>query len=61
MVYSNLLHVNQSTNLEGSVEPDIPEHSLVELELAMENLKKQKAPRVDHIPSKLILAGGDKL
>ena len=41
--YSNLLNVNQSTNLEGSeiniVEPDIPEPSLVEL--AIENLKKK--------------------
>ena len=41
---SNLLNVNQSTNLEGSeiytVEPDIPEPSLIEVKLAIENFKK---------------------
>ena len=43
--YSNLLNINRSTNLEGSeiytVEPDIPEASLVQVELAVEDLKKK--------------------
>ena len=42
--YSNLLNVNRSTNFEGSeiytVEPDITEPSIVEVEIAIENLKK---------------------
>ena len=63
--YSNLLNVNQSTNHEGSeiytVEPDIPKPSLVEVELTVEKLKKHKTPGVDHIPSELIQACGDKL
>ena len=43
--YSNLLNVNQSTSHEGSelytVEPDITEISLVEVELAKEKLKQK--------------------
>ena len=39
--FRNLLNVNQSTNHEGSEiyteEPDIPEPSLIEVELAVEN------------------------
>jgi hypothetical protein len=56
--YSNLLNVNQNTNLE---KPDIPEPSLIEVERAIENFKKRKAPGADHIPSKLIEKGRDKL
>ena len=40
---------------------DIPEPSLIEVELAIEKLKRHKATGVDHIPSKLIQAGGGKL
>ena len=51
--YSNLLNFNQSTSHEGSevytVEPDIREPSLIEVELAIEKLKKHKATGVDHI------------
>ena len=61
----NSLNVNQSTSHEGSevytAEPDIPESSLIEVELAIEKLKKHKATGVDHIPSELIQAGGSKL
>jgi hypothetical protein len=60
--YSNLLNANQSNNLEGSEiyteEHDIPEPSLLEVEHAIECLKKHKAPGVDHIPSKPIQAVG---
>ena len=46
-----------------TAEPDIPELivSLIEVELAIEYLKRHKATGVDHIPSELIQAGGDKL
>jgi len=61
----NLLNANQSTIHEGSDiytgEPDIPEPSIIEVELAIEKLNKRKATGVDHIPSELIQAGGSKL
>ena len=44
-----------------TAEPDIPEPSLIEVELAIDKLKKHKATGVDHIPSELIQAGGGKL
>ena len=44
-----------------TADPDIPEPSHIEVEIAIENLKKHKATRVDRIPSKLIQAGGGKL
>ena len=55
--FSNLLNINQGTSQEESVytaEPDIPESSLTEVELAIEELKKDKATGLDHIPSELI-------
>ena len=36
-----------------TADPDIPEPSHIEVEIAIENLKKHKAPREDHIPSEL--------
>ena len=55
----------KSTSHEGSevytAEPDNPEPSLIEVELAIEKLKKHKATGVDHIPSELFQAGGSKL
>ena len=45
--FSNLLNVNQSTSHEGSevytAEPDIPEPSLIKVDLAIEKLKRHKA------------------
>ena len=38
-----------------------PDLSLLEVELAIEKLKRHKATGLDHIPSKLIQADGDKL
>ena len=62
---SELLNFNQTTSHEErkiyTAEPDIPEPSLLEVELTIENLRKHKTPGVDHIPSKLILADGVKL
>ena len=65
MFFSNLLNVNQSTSHEGSevytAEPDISEPSLIEVDLAIEKLKRHKATEVYHIPSELIQADGGKL
>ena len=44
-----------------TAEQDIPEYSLIEIELAIEKLKRHKATGVDHIPSELIQAGAGKL
>ena len=44
-----------------TAEPDIPEPSQIEVELAIEKLKRHKATGVDHIPSELIQVGGGKL
>ena len=44
-----------------TAEPDIPEASLIEVELALEKLKWHKPTGVHHIPSELIQAGGGKL
>ena len=56
--FSNLLNVNQNTSHGGSevytAEPDIPDPSLIEVELAIEKLKRHKGTRVDHILYKLI-------
>ena len=53
--FSNLLNSNQSTSHGGSevytTGPDIPEPSLIEVELTIEKLKRHKATGVDHIPS----------
>ena len=53
--YTINIEINQSTSHEGSVvytaEPDIPESSLIEVELAIKKLKRNKATGVDHIPS----------
>ena len=37
-----------------TAEPDIPEPSLIEVELAIEKLKKHKSTGADPIPSELI-------
>ena len=62
---SSILNFNQSTNLEGSeiftVEPNIPEPSLLESITRYREFKKHNAPGLHHIPSELIQAGGDKL
>jgi hypothetical protein len=39
----------------------VPEHSLVEGELTIENLKRYKSPGTDQIPAKLIKAGDEIL
>ena len=44
-----------------TAEPDIPEPSPIEVELAIDKFKKHKATGVDNIQSELIQTGGDKL
>jgi hypothetical protein len=41
-----------------AAEPLVPEPSVLEVELALENLKSKKSPGIDQIPSELINAGG---
>jgi hypothetical protein len=53
--FNNLLKVNQCTSHEGSelytAESDVPEPSLIEVELAIEKLKRHKTTLVNHFPS----------
>jgi hypothetical protein len=44
-----------------TVEPLIPEPSLVEAEIAIGKLKSYKSPGTDHILAELIKAGGETL
>jgi hypothetical protein len=58
--FSNTLNFNQSTSHEGS-EVYTAEPSLIDVELAIENLKRHKDTGVDHIPSELFQADIGKL
>ncbi|KAJ4430139.1 hypothetical protein ANN_22349 [Periplaneta americana] len=44
-----------------TAEPFIPEPTLSEVEIAIENLKKYKSPGIDQIPTELIQEGGSAL
>jgi hypothetical protein len=44
-----------------TAEPLVPEPSLVEVEIIIENLKSYKSPGTDQIPAELIKAGGETL
>jgi hypothetical protein len=60
--FSHLLNV-QGVNDGGKVEihtaePQVPEPSALEVDLAIEKLKNDKSPGVDQIPTELIKAGG---
>ncbi|KAJ4446159.1 hypothetical protein ANN_12852 [Periplaneta americana] len=44
-----------------NAEPFIPEPTLSEVEIAIENLKKYKSPGIDQIPAELIQEGGSSL
>jgi hypothetical protein len=44
-----------------TAEPLVPEHSLVEVEIAIGKLKSYKSPGTDQIPAELIKAGGEIL
>jgi hypothetical protein len=41
-----------------TAEPLVPESSVLEVELVIENLKSHKSPGIDQIPAELIKAGG---
>ena len=41
-----------------TAEPLVPEPSALEVELAIEKLKRHKSPGIDQIPAELIKAGG---
>ena len=61
-------HSSQLLNIHGvndvrqteihTAEPLVPEPSAIEVELAIEKLKRHKSPGVDQIPAELIKAGG---
>jgi hypothetical protein len=44
-----------------TAEPLVPEPSLVEVEIAIGNLRSYKSPGTDNIPAELIKAGGETL
>jgi hypothetical protein len=44
-----------------TAEPLVPEPSLVEVEIATDNLKSYKSPCTDKIPTEMIKAGGETL
>ena len=41
--------------------PLVPEPSAFQIEMAIENLKRRKSPRIDQIPAELIIAGDRKI
>jgi hypothetical protein len=54
-------HFSQLLNVQTEIhtaEPLVPEPSLFEVHMAIENLKRHKSPVTDHIPAELIKAGG---
>jgi hypothetical protein len=61
-------HFSQVLNVHGvndvrqtevhTAEPLVPEHSAFEVEMAIENLKRHKSPRIDQIPAELIKSRG---
>jgi hypothetical protein len=55
----NIHGVNDVSQTElHTAEPLVPEHSAYEFEMAIENLKRNKSPVIDKIPTELIKAGG---
>ena len=63
--FSQLLNVHKGNDL-GEIqiqtaEPLIPEPTLLEVESAIEKLKKYKSPGIDQISAQLIQDGGNSL
>ena len=63
--FSQLLNVHKGNNV-GEIqiqtaEPLISEPTLLEVEIAIEKLKKYKSPGIDQIPADLIQDGGNPL
>jgi hypothetical protein len=44
-----------------TAEPLVPGRSHLEVEIAIDKLKKYKSPGIDHIPAELYQAGGETL
>jgi hypothetical protein len=58
----NILGVHDVRQMDiHTAEPLVPEPSLVEVEIAIGQLKSYKSPGIDQIPAKLIKAGGEIL
>jgi hypothetical protein len=60
--FSQILNVHGVSHVRQAdihtVEPLVPEPSVLEVELAIERLKSHKSPGIDQIPAELIKAGG---
>ena len=60
--FSQLLEVHGANDVSETeihtAEPLVPEPSVFEIELDIENLKSHKSPDIDQVPSELIKAGG---
>jgi hypothetical protein len=55
----NVHEVNDVTQTEiHTAEPLVPDPSTLEIEIAIEKLKRHKSPGIDQIPAELIKAGG---
>jgi hypothetical protein len=61
-LFSQLLNVHGVNDVRQTklhtAERLVPEASAVEVELAIQKLKRHKSPSTDHIPAELIKAGG---
>jgi len=59
--FSQLLNVHEVKDVRQAeiytVEPQVPEPSAFEVELAIEKLKNHKSPGIDQIPAEMIKAG----
>jgi hypothetical protein len=60
--FSQLLNIHRVNDVRQNevhtAEPLVPEPSAIEVEMAIEKLKRQKSPGIDQIPAELIAAGG---
>jgi hypothetical protein len=63
--FSQLLNVHGDNDVKQTeihtAEPLVPEPSALEVEMAIEKLKRYKSPGTDQIPAELIKAGGSKI
>ena len=58
---SQLFNVHEASDVRqrnNTAEPLVPEPSVSDIQMAIENLKRHKSPGTDQIPAELIKAGG---